>query len=697
MERLTKFRVHIVLLLFCCVLGWFTFTLYDKQIFETGGVIDNSTTYVTITYVKAARGDILDRNGNVLVGNRASYNLTINHYVLRSSEGPNQSIYNLVKLCQELGIEYTDHFPITKERPFTYTLEEYNSAWQGYFQKFLQNRSAMDSDIAAPLLIEQLRESYRFPEEWTDEEARLVLGIRYELTLRDCVPLPNYVLIEDASDEERSAILELNVPGLNVEASTVREYHTEYASHILGYVGAMSEEQWEYYKEKGYSMDAKVGQSGFELAFEEHLAGIDGIREDTMMPDGTLVKSVYKQMPVAGKNVEVTIDIDLQQVAEDELAKTIIRLRDDPSPEAKGKDVEGGAVVVMDPNTGQVLACASYPSYNLATFREDYNTLAEDPLKPMYNRALQAAYPPGSTFKMTMVIAGIRANIINMESKIEDLGEFLKYWKTAGFKASCLAFSSAGTTHGHINAKEALCVSCNYFFYELADSKGFSWEHMDAAAKDLGLGEPTGIELPENKGRRANPETKKNLYGKDQQAWTAADSITSAIGQSDHKFTPMQLCVYASTLATGGTRYRATFLSRVVSTDYRSLILENTPKIANIMDMPNDAYLAYTEGMQMVAHFNDGKLKGTGYGIFANYPITICAKTGTAQTGIRNQDDNGAFVCYAPAEKPEIAIAVYGEKAGSGSAMGAVAKGILDNYFDIGASAEVPTFENTMS
>ena len=697
MERLTKFRVHLVLLLFCCILGLFAFTLYDKQVFETGGVIDNSTTYVTWTYVKAARGDILDRNGNVLVGNRASYNLTINHYVLRSSEGPNQSIYNLVKLCQELGIEYTDHFPITKERPFTYTLEEYNSAWQGYFQTFLQNRGALDSDISAPLLIEQLRETYRFPEEWTDEEARLVLGIRYELTLRDCVPLPNYILIEDASDVERAAILELNVPGLTVEASTVREYHTEYAAHILGYVGPMTKEQWEYYKELGYSYDAEVGQSGFELAFEEHLAGIDGIRADTMMPDGTLVKSEYKQMPVAGKNVEVTIDIDIQQVAEEELAKTITKLRDDPSPTAKGKEVEGGAVVVMDPNTGRILACASYPTYDLATFRENYDTLMEDPLKPLYNRAISAAYPPGSTFKMTMVIAAVRAKVINMETEIQDLGEFLKYWQTAGFKASCLAFTSTGGTHGFINAREALCVSCNYFFYELADMKDFSWEHMDAAAKDLGLGEPTGIELPENVGRRANPETKKKLYGKDQQAWTAADSLTSAIGQSDHKFTPLQLCVYASTLATGGTRYRATFLNRVVSTDYRSLILENPPKIANIMEMPIDAYRSYMEGMQMVAHYADKRFKGTAFNMFETYPIRICAKTGTAQTGVRNQDDNGAFVCFAPADKPEIAIAVYGEKAGSGSAMGAVAKGILDAYFDIVAAGEVSIHENAMS
>ena len=697
MERLTRFRAQLVILLFVAVLTFFGFRLYKAQVFETGGVIDNSTTYSTWTYVKAARGEILDRNGNVLVGNRASYDLVINHFVLTSSDHPNQSVYNLVKLCQSLGIEYTDHFPITKERPFTYTLDEYNSSWQGYFQRYLKDRGDLDSDISAPLLIEQLRKSYYIPEEWSDEDARLVLGIRYEMSLRNCVPLSNYVFIKDAKDEDRAAILELNIPGLTVEATTVREYYTDYGAHILGYVGAMNQEQWEYYKELGYSMDADVGQSGFEMAFEDYLHGIDGIRVDTVTPDGTIVDSYYKRMPVAGNNVEVTIDISLQQVAEEELAKQIIALRDDESPDAKGKDVEGGAVVVMDPNTGEILACASYPTYNLSTFREDYKTLMEDPLKPMYNRALQATYPPGSTFKMAMVIAGMKAGVINMESEIEDLGEFLKYWKTAGFKASCLAFSSAGTTHGHINAKQALCVSCNYFFYELADMYGFKPEHMDEVAKGLGLGEPTGIELPEKVGRRANPATKKALYDKDHQAWTAADSLTAAIGQNDHKFTPLQLCVYVSTLAKGGTRYNATFLNRVVSTDYRSLVYENQPEIASILDIPNDAYLSYTEGMQMVAHYNDGTLKGTGFGVFGNYPITICAKTGTAQTGVRNQDDNGAFVCYVPADKPQIAIAVYGEKSGSGSVMGNVAKGILDSFFDIGEAGEIQTYENAMS
>lgn len=698
MERLTQFRSHLLLMIFCGILGIFVFNLYNKQVQETGGKIaDNSTTYTTWTYVKAARGDILDRNGNVLVGNRASYNLVINHYVLASSNSPNEDIYKLMMLCKEMGIEYTDRFPVTKERPFTYTLDQYNSTWQGYFQTYLKQRGDLDSDISAPLLVEQLRKSYSIPEEWSDEEARLVLGIRYEMSLRNCTNLPNYVFIADAKDEELSAIVELNIPGMNVESSTVREYYTDFAAHILGYTGAMDEEQWAHYKELGYSMDAEVGQAGFEKAFEEYLHGIDGIRVDKVTPDGTVVESTYKKVPVAGNNVEVTIDINLQQIAEEKLAEVLEGLRNDPNPEAKGKDAEGGAVVVMDPRSGQILACASYPTYNLATFRQDYDLLKEDPMKPMYNRAFQAAYPPGSTFKIAMVIAATRAGIINMETEIQDKGLFDKYLKTAGFKASCLAYSSAGTTHGFINAREALCVSCNYFFYELGDHVNFSWEYMDAAAKDLGLGEHTGIELPEKKGQRANPQTKKELYDEDHRAWTAADNITSAIGQNDHRFTPLQLCVYASTLANQGTRYSATFLNRVVSTDYRSLVLKNEKKIANVMEIPLDAILSYQEGMQMVAHYWTPEMRGTAAQIFQYYPIRICAKTGTAQTGINGQDDNGAFLCYAPADDPQIAIAVYGEKSGSGSVMGNVAKGILDAYFDVGEAGELPTYENTMS
>lgn len=698
MERITRFRAGIVLLLFVALIGFYIYRLYDEQIIKTdGGSISNETTFTTLTRVKAARGEILDRNGNVLVSNRASYDLVINHYVLVSAKGTNDYLYQLVKLCQELDIAYNEHFPISQQRPFTYTLEEYNSAYQGYFQEYLKYMDGLDSDITAPLLIETLREVYGLPTEWSDEDARLVIGLRYELALRNCVPsMANYVFLNDVSQEEMAAIGELNIPGMNVEASTVREYQTEYAAHILGFVGAMSAEQWEYYKQfEEYSMDAQVGQAGFEAAFEEYLHGVDGWRMDTVNQDGTLVSSEYLVEPKAGSNVQVTIDIVLQGIAEESLARHIEELRNNENPNADGADAEGAAVVAMDPNTGQVLVCASYPTYDPSTYFENYNEILKDPLTPLFNRALDATYPPGSAYKPVMVVAAIDSGLINSATIIEDKGMFdpdnspdNKYDK---FQPTCLTYSLLGYTHGPINAAQALKVSCNYFFYDLGDRIKLSI--MDNTGKMMGLGESTGIELPESTGHRANAETKAELFEGEDGSWYQGDQILAAIGQSEHRFTPMQLCVYVSTLATQGDRYRATFLNRIVSSDNRSLLKESQVELMSHLDISDEAYMSYMQGMCMVTQESGG----TAYSTFRDYPIQVAGKTGTAETDKEGKSDNGSFICFAPAYDPEIAISVYGEQAGHGSSMAGVAKDILDSYFEVGAPADVNSYENKLS
>ena len=683
MERVTRTRARILLALFLVVALLFGFKLYDLQVIQTGGSTDNTATFTVYTTVKAARGDILDTKGNVLVSNRASYNLVMNHYVLLTADGTNEYLYQLVRRCKEAGIEYNEHFPISQQRPFTYTLSQYNSSWQSHFQTFL-NLVELDSDISAPLLVSRLRDYYKIPKEWSDEDARLVIGLRYEMDLRSCVgSLPIYVFLEDVSDQALSSIMELNIPGLTVEASTVREYNTKYAAHILGYVGPMNAKQWESYKNnKDYTMDSEIGQDGFEAAFEEYLHGVDGLREDTVTTSGELVSSRYIIEPKAGSNVEVSIDINLQRAAEETLEQVLSDLR----AQEKGKDgydAEGGAVVALDVKTGQVLVCASYPTYDLSTFFENYNSILEAEYSPLFNRALQGTYPPGSTYKMSMVVAGINSGIINSETKIYDRG----IWDQDGaagdkykdFQLYCLQYTNYGEIHEHMNAAEALMVSCNYFFYELGDRIGLS--AMDSTAKGLGLGERTGIELPEYVGHRANAETKKLLYTGDEAGWWQADQVTAAIGQSDNRFTPLQLCVYASTLANRGTRYRSTFLNRVVSADYRSLLKENKPTVQSTFNISDDAYLAYTQGMYLVTH-GDGYWSGTASKVFKDYPIAVAAKTGTAQTDAGSDaSDNGAFVCYAPYEEPRIAIAVYGEKAGHGSTMAQIAKAVLDTYF----------------
>ena len=682
MERITRRRIGLVLLAFIVILGLFSTTLYDLQIIQTGGQADNTSTFTTLTRVKAARGNILDRNGNVLVSNRASFDLTLNHYVLISANGTNEYLYKLIKRCEALGIKYTEHFPISMERPFVYTLDNYNSSWQNYFQKYIAFMGRLDSDITAPLLVETLRQRYKIPEEWTDEEARQVIGLRYELDLRRCVySLSNFVVLEDASDEAKAAIIELNIPGLQVESSIVREYHTEYAAHILGYVGAVTKEQWEYYKNiEGYEMDALVGQAGIEAAFEEYLHGTDGWREDTVAKDGTLISSRYLTLPKAGSNVELTIDITLQGIAEESLESLLNDLR---AGDTAGKDAEGGAVVAIDPKTGQILVCASNPTFDLSTYFENYDELLQAANSPLYNRALQGIYAPGSTYKMSTLIAGFQSGKYNSQSIIKDKGQFV----LGNFHANCLKWTNQHQTHGSINGAEALQYSCNYYFYEMGYN--IPIETMDAVAKALGLGEKSGAELPESSGYRASPATKALLHqGED---FYPGNRILAAIGQDDNQFTPIQLCNYAATLANQGTRYKATFLKRVVASDFSSLLLESKAQIAEHLNISNETYEAYLDGMLRVT----SQSGGTAYSVFRNYPVEVAGKTGTAQTGGDNPA-NGSFVCFAPARNPEIAISVYGEKTASGAQMSKVAKAVLDKFFEIGILGDTDIFENQL-
>jgi len=736
MERISRFRSMILLLLFTLVLVLYAGRLFFLQIIDTDGNTDNTATYTTLTTVRAARGDILDRNGNVLVGNRASYDLVFNHYVIKSAEGRNEYLYRLVQKCKELGVEYMDHFPVTKTRPFVYTLDEYNTAWRGYFQSFMLDWD-LDSDISAPLLIEKLRERYDIPESWDEEMARAVVGIRYEFDLRGVTNLPTYTFIEDVSDEHLSAILELNTPGLMVESSTVREYHTEYAAHILGYVGGMDDNDWAKYKKEGYSMDAYIGQAGMEEAFEGYLHGIDGTRVDVVSRDGTIISQYYankydedgnvigKYEPVAGNNVEITIDLDIQIAAEDALARVMGEITNPEinlsTGEKQGHDAEGAAVIVMDVKTGEVLACASYPSYNLATMNQDWAEIEADPNKPFFNRAFGATYAPGSTYKMVTLTAAM--------NNVDRYGELLfkpdetivakGIWneRMEGFGPTCMIWSyETPYTHGELTAPNALKVSCNYFFYELAYRTTI--EMLDETAKAYGLGEPTGIELLEKVGWRSNEESKKASYTTAvNQRWSGGDRVLTGIGQSENRFTPMQLCVYVSTIANKGTRMKATFLNRVVSSDYRTLILDNEPVVLGTMDDVSWLTWEYIfQGMRKVVSenggtaddflggFNDANnrtLKWPNDGVrwsMAN-EVTVYAKTGTSEHS-SGGSDHGAFICFAHRKEvtePEVAVAVFGEKVAHGSWLAPVAEDILAVYFEQVSASSAYTYENQAS
>lgn len=690
MERITRGRAIALICVFLVLLCVYSGRMYALQMLDAGDVVSNSDTYTSYITVKASRGDLLDRDGNVLSGNRASYNLVINNFVLMSSGSANEHLLRLVQLCRELDIEYIEHFPITWERPYEYIHDQFDSSWYTYFQDYL-NDYEIDSDISAPRLIRDLRKRYKIPDDWSDEDARAVLGLRFELALRaDITNLPSYVLIEDVADDDLNAIMELNIPGLDAEVSTVREYHTKYLAHILGAMTKITAEDWPEYREKGYAMDADVGESGLEKAFEEYLHGTDGQLKRTVDAEGNVISEEYTKLPVAGYNVETTLSLRLQVAAEDALAYYIENMRATAAANegtGSGADAEGGAVVVLEVGTGDVLACASYPTYDLSQFRETeyYNQLVSDKLSPMFNRALQAEYPPGSTYKMCTSVAALENGVIGRYTTIVTKGIYTKY-ASSGVTPTCLVYSRRQAVHGVLDVAGALSVSCNYFFYEVGDM--LTIEQLDATAKALGLGESTGVEIYEETGSRANPETKEKLYSGVDGNWYAGDQILAAIGQSENRFTPMQMASYVATIANGGTRLACTFLSRVVSADYSTLVEEQAPEVLSVIELSKDTRDAITDGMKKVAD------EGTAVDYFWNYSLVdVAAKTGTAEHG-SGGSNHGAFACWAPADDPEIVIFVYGEKIGTGGYLANVAKAILDVYFSQDAASEMVTYEN---
>lgn len=690
MQRLVRFRILVFVTLMAALLGLFCLRLYKLQ------AVGSDDTYITseadsmtyMTTVEAARGNILDRNGNILISNRASYDLVIINYVLFNSDSPNERLLSLLELCDSLGIEYQSHFPVSAERPYTVVLDGVSSTWQKYYRAFLANRD-YDPDVSAQTLMKNLTAAYHIPDDWTAEQAYKVISVRYELELRSVegVGLENYTLATDVRAEDLAAIMELGVPGVIVQASTVREYHTDRAAHLLGTVGLMNAEEYEKYKQDGYAMNARVGKDGVEQAFESYLHGSSGRKYTTVSASGEVLSEYFTSVPEPGNNVELTIDISLQAVAEDALEDVILDLRENGvGQKHEGKDAEGGAVVVQKVGTGEVLACASYPTYHIATFNQDFDELKNTEFDPLYNRALLAEYWPGSVYKMVTAIAAIDLADISEFYQITDLGVY-DFYKDQGYSPKCYVWTSSAATHGTIDMREALQESCNYYFYEagrLSYNAYFAktgQNPMDIVAKALGLGEKTGVELTEYIGSRANAETKAEQYTGTDAGWYGADVIQAAIGQSDNKFTPMQICSYVAALANNGNRCKATFLSRVVSWDYQELVMQNEPVILSSWDMSDEAKDCISTGMQLVAS------EGTAAKYLADYPVRLACKTGTAQWG-GNGSDHASFVLYAPADDPEIAIAVYVEKGAQGGNLANVCIPILNAYFSTSGKYE---------
>lgn len=650
-------RVYVLLGFFCAFLVLFFAVLYDAQVVHgsenRARSITSNTASETVT---ASRGIITDRNGKVLVSNRLAYTLVVDKSSFGKDEAAlNDAIWQLIQLCQEQGVTWNDTLPMTTGSSPQLTSKSLTESFREYLDD-----NKLPTDGGSAEVLAAMRKLYKVDDSYTDAQARLIVGVRYELDGRS-----SYTFAEDVSTELLGRITDGKYRGVTIKTAAARVYNTKLAAHILGTVGAIWQEEWRSdestgyvgYADKGYNMNDLVGKDGVEKAFEEYLHGKDGKRLITTDENGKITGELYTREPQPGGTVALTIDIDLQQVVEDTLASTIQGMIDKDSNE------RGGAAAVIQVGTGEVLAMASYPTYDLETFNQDYDELVKDERLPMFNRATQGVYAPGSTFKLCTSVAALEEGIITPSTIIEDKGIYTYYVDP---QPMCWIWRQAHTTHGRINVSQAIVDSCNYFYYEVGRLTGI--KKLDEYATAFGLGQSTGIEIGDVSGVLASPEWAE---GHDRE-WTDGQTITAAIGQSYNLFTPLQLANYVATLVSGGEHYEAHLLKNVKSYDNSRVIDVYGKGPLNDLNISDSTMAAVTKGMHDLTY---DSLRSA----FSRCVVEAGAKTGSAQVG--TDIANGTFVAYAPYDDPEIAIAIVVEKGGSGSLLANAAVDIINAWF----------------
>jgi penicillin-binding protein 2 len=694
MERFIKpWRLAVTILLVLSLTAVYLVTLYRLQIVEGAAYYAQSqSSIVTETTVVAARGNILDRYGRVLVSNRVCNNLIFNTDELFRQAEPNAVILELTQAVEDSGNVYTDTLPITKEAPFEY-VANMSELQKTRLSAYLEAGGLPPSTTAVELMA-FFRGAFDIDDSYTSEQTRTVAGVRYEIRIRYVIGTSDYIFAEDVSIDLITRLMENNVPGFLVQQSYVREYNTGYAAHLLGYIGLMDEAEYKTYRNEGYPLNAMVGKAGAEKAFESYLHGTDGKAIVTMTRGGTIISTRYTQEPSPGNHLYLTIDNGLQEAAEIALNQHIEETNrqreiDNANYAALGqedkiqKPITGGAVAAVNVKTGEPLALASAPSFDLSTLLENWTALNTDEAAPLLNRALGGAYAPGSTFKPVTALAALDQQIVSTGTTIYDAGVFDKY-ANEGYAPTCWLYPHG--SHGDVNAQNAIKVSCNYYFYTVGEQLGI--DKLSDYALRFGLGTATGIELSERTGVMATQEYKRDEFDTD---WYIGDTLQAAIGQSFSVFTPLQMANYTAAVAANGTRYEASILKAVRSYDYSKSVLERRAELADAVSLPQEYYDAVHAGLYDVANAVDG----TAYQIFGGYPYKVAAKTGTAQLG-EGVTNNGVFICYAPYDDPEIAVAVVVEKGGAGGAIAGIAKSVLDYYFSFKNSAVTLEHENAL-
>lgn len=650
--------------------------LFNLQIVHGAEYREESNTRLTRESVlEASRGAILDKTGATLVDSKIQFSLEMYKSKVDTAT-LNQSILNMINVLEKYETSYVDSFPI-KIEPFEFTISEQELlSWK--------KSNKLSEDITAEQAFYKFKSKYGIDTN-NIQDARKIMAIRYEASQKG---YSSTKAIRIADNISREAVAEFSESsdkfvGINIVVEPVRQYTSgSLASHILGYAGKINSQEYEQRKST-YGSNDIIGKTGIEYVFEEYLKGKNGTKQIDMAVDGTTTAEYVSKEATAGSDVVLTIDANLQKVTEDALASNIQKIASGGF--GKAYNAKAGACVVINANSGEVLAMASYPNYDPSDFvggisTEAWNNYTNNTAKPLVDKAIQNSYSPGSTYKMVTAIAGLESGAINLNTKINDTGVYKKY----GISMNCWYYTDYHRGHGYLNVSEAIEKSCNYFFYETGDRMGI--DKLAEFAKYFGLGTKTGIELQgETAGVLADRETKKQKHPDDQN-WNPGNTLNASIGQGDNEFSPLQMARYISMLANGGHKIDVSIVKTIRNSDGSEASREEINKFVNKKlgleedtqeeKQLNQNYLnAVLQGMKSVT----SDTGGTAYERFKDFNISVGGKTGSAEAP--NNQVHAWFVGFAPFENPEIAIVVMVENGGHGNYTAEVVRDIMGEYF----------------
>lgn len=651
--------------------------LFSLQIVHGAEYREQSNTRLTReSTLEATRGAILDKTGVPLVTSKMEFSLEMYKSKV-DNDTLNIAILNMIQILEKYQISYVDSFPISFH-PFEFKIsEETLTKWK--------KSNRIDENMTAEETFYQFRDKYKIQNTTNIEEIRKIIAIRYELVQKG---YSSTRAVTIAQNIPREAVAEFSessdkFAGINIVVQPVREYTSgTLASHILGYASQISSTEYEERKST-YDQNDIIGKTGIEAIFEEYLRGKNGTKQIDMNVDGSTTAEYISKEAVSGSDIVLTMDANLQKITEDALASNIQKIASGGF--GKAYNAKAGACVVMNVNSGEVLAMASYPDYNPADFvggisNENWAKYRDDEAKPLVDKAIQNSYSPGSIFKMVTAIAGLESEAINLNTRINDIGQYKKY----GITMNCWYYTDYHRGHGYLDVSGAIEKSCNYFFYETADRMGI--DQLVQVAKYFGLGGKTGIELQgETSGVLASQESKRKMHS-DSPNWNPGDTLNASIGQGDNEFSPLQMAKYISMLANGGHKIEPTIIKTIRNADGSEVSKEEINQFVDrklgiaeekIEDITiRQEYLnAVLQGMNSVTSDSGG----TAYVRFKDFDISVGGKTGSAEAP--GNKVHAWFVGFAPFENPEIAIVVMVENGGHGNYTAEVVRDIMEEYF----------------